>query len=97
MLQGVGGDLVKEDAAGEKLRRFPRCSRRSSVKFLRPASGALHLKEYTGGAINYEVVYWVRDQELETYMEAHQRISLDILSKMREMEIPLTAITQPPI
>jgi hypothetical protein len=54
-----------------------------------------HLKEYIGGALNYEVVYWVQDQELMSYLDAQQKISLDILKRLRELSIPMTAITQP--
>jgi len=88
---------VKDDAAGEKLEKIPALLKEIIAKDSRTRFERAHLKDYTGGAINYEVVYWVCDQELQTYMEAHQRISLDILKKMRELEIPLTAIMQPPI
>jgi len=88
---------VKDDAAGDKLEKIPALVKEIIAKDSKTRFERAHLREYTGGAINYEVVYWVRDQQLETYMEAHQRICLDILAKLREMEIPLTAITQPPI
>jgi small-conductance mechanosensitive channel len=88
---------VKEDAARETLERIPALIKEIIANDSKTRFERAHLKEYTGGAINYEVVYWVRDQQLETYMEAHQRICLDILAKLREMEIPLTALTQPPI
>jgi small-conductance mechanosensitive channel len=88
---------VKEDASPEKLEKIPSLLKEVIEHVPKTHFERAHLKEYTGAAINYEVVYWVRDHELDTYMDAHQRVSLDLLKRLREMEIPLTAITQPPI
>jgi len=86
---------VKEDSGDDKIERLPSVLKEIIQAVPKVRFERAHLKEYIGGAVNYEVVYWVQDQELMSYLDAQQKISLDILKRLRELSIPMTAITQP--
>jgi small-conductance mechanosensitive channel len=88
---------VKEDSGEDKLEQLPALVKEVIQHVPKVRFERAHLKEYAGGAINYEIVYWVQDHELITYMDAQQRISLDILRRLRQLSSPMIGITQPAI
>jgi small-conductance mechanosensitive channel len=86
---------VKEDSGDDKIERLPSVLKEIIQAVPKVRFERAHLREYIGGALNYEVVYWVQDQELMSYLDAQQKISLDIFKRLRELSIPMTGITQP--
>lgn len=46
--------------------------------------GRIHFKEYGDSALNYEVVYFVKDQDYNIYMDAQQAINLEIFRRFAE-------------
>lgn len=46
--------------------------------------GRIHFKEYGDSALNYEVVYFVTDQDYNIYMDAQQAINLEIFRRFAE-------------
>ena len=86
---------VKEDSGDDKIEQVPSLLKEIIQHVPKTRFERAHLKEFAGGAINYEVVYWVQDQELVSYMDAQQQISLDILKRLHQLSIPMIAITQP--
>jgi len=88
---------VKEESGDEKLETVPSLLEDIIQHVPKVRFERAHLKEFSGGAVNYEVVYWVQDQKLISYMDAQQKISLDILKRLHQLSIPMTGITQPAI
>jgi small-conductance mechanosensitive channel len=84
-------------AAEEHLEQIPALLGEIIGKVPKARFERAHLKDYAAASLNFEVVYWVEDQELMTYLDAQQRISLEVLKKFRELGIPITGITQPPM
>ena len=46
--------------------------------------GRIHFKEYGDSALNYEVVYFVMDQDYNIYMDVQQAINLEIYHRFAE-------------
>jgi small-conductance mechanosensitive channel len=88
---------IKDDAPGEKLAQIPAMLEETIGAVANVRFERAHLKEYAGSTFNYEVVYWVQDQNLLTYMETHQKVTLELVDRLRAAQISLAAITQPPI
>ncbi len=49
--------------------------------------GRVHFKEYGDSALNYEVVYFVTDQDYTLYMDAQQAINLEIFRRFAEQGV----------
>lgn len=86
---------VKDDTPMEKLLEVPQMIRDIVGRIPKTRFERAHFREYGNAAVNYEVVYHVIDQDLNTYMDAQQRISLDLLQSLREKGVGLSAISQP--
>ena len=86
---------IKDEAPHEKLADVPAMVREIIKKVPNTRFDRAHFKDYANSAVNYEVVYFVEDQDLIAYMDAQQRINLDVLRRFRESDVPLMGITQP--
>ena len=86
---------IKDDTPMEKLLEVPQMIRDIVGRVPKTRFERVHLREYGNAAVAYEVVYHVVDQDLITYMDAQQRISLDLLQRLREKGVGLSAISQP--
>lgn len=60
--------MVREIIEREELVRFDRA----------------HFKEYGDSSLNFEVVYWVRNPDYNTYMDIQQRINLELFRRFEE-------------
>lgn len=53
-----------------------------------------HLKDFSQGLLNYEVVYYVLAAEMNLYMDIQQAINLELLQRLADLGIPLAHPTQ---
>ncbi len=78
----------------EKLIRIPEIIKEIVEEQKKVWFDRAHFKEYGTYALNFEVVYWIRDPDYNIYMDTQQAINLAIFRQFREAGIEFAYPTQ---
>ncbi|BBO90616.1 mechanosensitive ion channel family protein [Desulfosarcina ovata] len=78
---------VVYQTAYEQIRQIPEMIRQAVEANAQVRFDRAHFKEYGDYALNFEVVYWIRNPDYTVYMDIQQAINLDIFRQFGEAGI----------